>query len=149
MSTLLSNITNFSFHIEDFNLDYLNQSSYEPLLSNVQVIVYFDYNEKRYGFSLAVTNTYDAGGVSCDLAVYEHTKEYDDFFITVANKEGTDDLATEELIDDLFEEIIEKNDIQSLFDLYVNEKYEIQSFFNGADANSVCNELLVKQIKEK
>jgi hypothetical protein len=143
MSTLLSNITNFSFHIEDFNLDYLNQSSYEPLLSNVQVIVYFDYNEKRYGFSLVVTNTYDAGAVSCDLAVNELTKEYDDFFITVAK--GTDDLETEELIDDLFEEIIEKNDIQSLFDLYVNENYEIQSFFNGSDARSVCNTLLVKK----
>ncbi|MFQ1018183.1 hypothetical protein [Gilliamella sp. BG7] len=117
----------------------------EPLLGSIQVNTFFIYNNIYYGFSFQTSNTFDAGGVNPKLVVYKEGNEYQEFVNSIADEKKLDFWEAEELTSKFFEMLAIEENIQNLFDSYVEENYETQPY-GGLDANSLSNYLEAKKI---
>lgn len=130
MTTL--NIQNIKAEIEDFN-----DNSETPLLGSVQVTVFFDYNNTRYGFSLQTKDTCDHRS-SLFLEVYKFTNDYDNFVEAVANNENLELEEAQYLVEDFFIELSAK--YEDMFETYIKQNYLVEDY-SGMHPDSLYNQM--------
>lgn len=143
MKTL--NIEKLYCEIEDYNKLFLEEKTDNNMsLSMIFFNITFVYIDNSYNFYLQVSNTFDIDAVSTDLKLNKDDLNYDEFVDSIIKKENVSKDEAKEMTDLLFQEIIEKNNLQTQFDNYIESNYIVEEKLNKMDHRSLNPNIISK-----
>lgn len=143
MKTL--NIEKLYCEIEDYNKLFLEEKTDDNMsLSMIFFNITFVYIDNSYNFYLQVSNTFDIDAVSTDLKLNKDDLNYDEFVDSIIKKENVSKDEAKEMTDLLFQEIIEKNNLQTQFDNYIESNYIVEEKLNKMDHRSLNPNIISK-----
>lgn len=143
MKTL--NIEKLYCEIEDYNKLFLEEKTDDNMsLSMIFFNITFVYIDNSYSFYLQVSNTFDIDSVSTDLKLNKDDLNYDEFVDSIIKKENVSKDEAKEMTDLLFQEIIEKNNLQTQFDNYIESNYIVEEKLNKMDHRSLNPNIISK-----
>lgn len=143
MKTL--NIEKLYCEIEDYNKLFLEEKTDDNMsLSMIFFNITFVYIDNSYNFYLQVSNTFDIDAVSTDLKLNKDDMNYDEFIDSIIKKENISKDEAKEMTDLLFQEIIEKNNLQTQFDNYIESNYIVEEKLNKMDHRSLNPNIISK-----
>lgn len=143
MKTL--NIEKLYCEIEDYNKLFLEEKTDDNMsLSMIFFNITFVYIDNSYNFYLQVSNTFDIDSVSTDLKLNKDDLNYDEFVDSIIKKENVSKDEAKEMTDLLFQEIIEKNNLQTQFDNYIESNYIVEEKLNKMDHRSLNPNIISK-----
>ena len=143
MKTL--NIEKLYCEIEDYNKLFLEEKTDDNMsLSMIFFNITFVYIDNSYNFYLQVSNTVDIDAVSTDLKLNKDDLNYDEFVDSIIKKENVSKDEAKEMTDLLFQEIIEKNNLQTQFDNYIESNYIVEEKLNKMDHCSLNPKIIGK-----
>ena len=143
MKTL--NIEKLYCEIEDYNKLFLEEKTDNNMsLSMIFFNITFVYIDNSYNFYLQVSNTFDIDAVSTDLKLNKDDLNYDEFVDSIIKKENISKDEAKEMTELLFQEIIEKNNLQTQFDNYIESNYIVEEKLNKMDHRSLNPNIISK-----
>lgn len=143
MKTL--NIEKLYCEIEDYNKLFLEEKTDDNMsLSMIFFNITFVYIDNSYNFYLQVSKTFDIDAVSTDLKLNKDDLNYDEFVDSIIKKENVSKDEAKEMTDLLFQEIIEKNNLQTQFDNYIESNYIVEEKLNKMDHRSLNPNIISK-----
>lgn len=139
------NIEKLYCEIEDYNKLFLEEKTDDNMsLSMIFFNITFVYIDNSYNFYLQVSNTFDIDSVSTDLKLNKDDLNYDEFVDSIIKKENVSKDEAKEMTDLLFQEIIEKNNLQTQFDNYIESNYIVEEKLNKMDHRSLNPNIISK-----